>query len=165
MNDELPTGEAKAHMLPPEDQAAMRAERMRVQLEGLETFAKTINGILDDLTKDSHAPVDKSAVQDVHAEAYGRNFLEAQIVQGATDRVSERVKELATKLQLQIEAMHLTIKMSVNKAAEADQDNRDALGKILGQYQAQFPSAPGTPTAGQPTTTAPPPTSPRVKMD
>ncbi|NUU24767.1 MAG: hypothetical protein HOV68_25175 [Streptomycetaceae bacterium] len=127
-----------------------RMRRMAVQIEGLEAFEKDIQYIIDDLLKSPNKLEDR-ATKDVKPGAYGQNFMEATVVQDATDRVADRVKDLAVKLHLQIEAMRLTVKMSASKAAAADEDNRAALAKILAQYQQT-----SAPPAGTPQTATPP---------
>lgn len=142
------------------------ARAMRVHLDGLQEFETTIKTILDELNPPgSVTGLDRPATEDVHEQAYGKDFLEAQLVQGATDRISQHIRDLAVKLHLQIEAMRLTIRMSADKAAAADQDNKDAMSKVLGEYESKYPTKPGTPPMGQTTAGQPPAAAPAPGMD
>ncbi|MET7300863.1 hypothetical protein [Embleya sp. NPDC005575] len=129
----------------------MAGSGFQISLEMLEKFQSALEGVLTDLVgPDTGAnPGDHG----IGASDLGVSFAEAPMMGGVITETATQLRQLIDKLQDQITAMKLGIKVTGANTADVDDDTRQSLNQVLqrigsgGQAPVVAGSAPGTPPA------------------
>ncbi|MEU0931965.1 hypothetical protein [Embleya sp. NPDC005971] len=128
---------------------AMAGSGFQISLEMLEKFQSALEGVLADLVgPDAGA---NPGEHGIGAGDFGVSFAEAPMMGAVVTATATQLRQLIDKLQDQITAMKLAIKVTGVNTADVDDDTRRSLQQVMqrittgGQAPVVAGSAPGTP--------------------
>ncbi len=124
----LPTGEASTLYLTPAEQAYVN--KLKMDLASLTEFETSVRSALDDLLTETGA-MSKFGGISLAGPDHGTGFNEAYAIGLTFAFAASDISDFLRMLHRQMEALALTIKMIGDKTAEADDEQRQKLSKLL----------------------------------
>ncbi|MFI6580527.1 hypothetical protein [Embleya sp. NPDC050493] len=107
----------------------MAGSGFQISLEMLEKFQSALEGVLTDLVgPDAGA---NPGEHGIGATDFGVSFAEAPMMGGVITETASQLRSLIDKLQDQITAMKLAIKVTGVNTADVDDDTRQSLNQVM----------------------------------